>query len=269
MRPSPANLHERIWCSARHEREQSFQTLLEWQCKRAREDVCNIADRNGATLLHVLCTTTGPVQMMILLMAEGAEPTLLDINESPLVWLLRVLSPNVKSKDAFIMVRALSKNPKAVLIPNSKGNISLHYAARRADWGFFRHLVNMGSQQMLNQADQKGCTPLIVALEHGNGELVGRMLKFFNVELGCQQGKQLTGLHLTARYCTPETVRCYALHRAIWDVNDSSPGLREWLASINGGDVVRVYPKAHQAAWYNNVREMTITLYYERRREDH
>lgn len=88
-----------LWCSARHEREQSFQTLLEWQCKRAREDVCNVADRNGATLLHVLCTTTRPVQMMILLMAEGADPTLLDINESPLIWLLRVLSANVKSKD--------------------------------------------------------------------------------------------------------------------------------------------------------------------------
>lgn len=104
-----------------------------------------------------------------------------------------------------IMVR---KNPKVVLIPNSKGNISLHYAARRADWGIFRHLANMGGQQTLNQADQKGCTPLIVALEHGNGKLVERMLKFFNVELGYQQGKQLTEPHLAARYCTPETVRC-------------------------------------------------------------
>ena len=50
----------------------------------------------------------------------------------------------------------------------------------------------------------------------------------------------------------------------IWDVRDGTPGLKEWLSGLEGGDVLHVYPKAYQYGWRNCVQGVVITVFYER-----
>ncbi|KAJ5691197.1 ankyrin repeat-containing domain protein [Penicillium malachiteum] len=54
------------------------------------------------------------------------------------------------------------------------------------------------------------------------------------------------------------------VHTVIWDISDESPGLREWLSNIQGGDLLHVYPKAYQFGWRNCVHEVAVTVFHQR-----
>lgn len=45
-----------------------------------------------------------------------------------------------------------------------------------------------------------------------------------------------------------------------WAEESEDPSIREWLASIRGGDSIHVIPKAQWAAWVNYVQEIEIEL---------
>ncbi|KAE8155255.1 ankyrin repeat-containing domain protein [Aspergillus avenaceus] len=60
------------------------------------------------------------------------------------------------------------------------------------------------------------------------------------------------------------TSRWLRQHTAIWDARDPSPGVREWLSSIEGGDVLYIFPKPYKLGWCISVSEVTLTVFYER-----
>ncbi|KAI9930688.1 hypothetical protein MW887_011443 [Aspergillus wentii] len=53
-------------------------------------------------------------------------------------------------------------------------------------------------------------------------------------------------------------------HTIIWDVDDQSPGLSNWLKGIQGGDTIHVFPKACRRGWVNYVEDVTVTVFYQR-----
>lgn len=55
--------------------------------------------------------------------------------------------------------------------------------------------------------------------------------------------------------------REYRTHVNQWDFRDTSPGVREWLGSIQSGDTIQVYPRALYQGWRNHVRSIEVIVY--------
>ncbi|GAB1197227.1 hypothetical protein APSETT444_006518 [Aspergillus pseudonomiae] len=53
-------------------------------------------------------------------------------------------------------------------------------------------------------------------------------------------------------------------HTVIWDVRDPTPGLKEWLRSVEGGDILHINPMASHCEWWNCVQEVAVTVFYKR-----
>jgi hypothetical protein len=54
--------------------------------------------------------------------------------------------------------------------------------------------------------------------------------------------------------------RQWRTHVNTWDVHDSDQSIRNWLAQLQGGDVIQVYPKARYPGWVDFVRRVEIEI---------
>lgn len=48
----------------------------------------------------------------------------------------------------------------------------------------------------------------------------------------------------------------------IWDEQDKTPTLNDWLGKIEAGDEIQVLPKAGHPGWVNYVHEVEIKVFY-------
>jgi hypothetical protein len=49
----------------------------------------------------------------------------------------------------------------------------------------------------------------------------------------------------------------------VWDHRDQTPGLNDWLQSLQSGDVLQIYPKARYSGWMNYVEQIKVDIFYE------
>jgi hypothetical protein len=54
--------------------------------------------------------------------------------------------------------------------------------------------------------------------------------------------------------------RQWRTHVNTWDVHDLDQSIRNWLAQLQGGDVIQVYPKARYPGWVDFVRRVEIEI---------
>ncbi|PWY92186.1 ankyrin [Aspergillus heteromorphus CBS 117.55] len=64
--------------------------------------------------------------------------------------------------------------------------------------------------------------------------------------------------------CNLHASKNYRRQTVVWTLEDESPGLRDWIEAIQPGDTLYMVPRAKQNCWTNHVREMTVSVYYER-----
>ncbi|KAG5746348.1 hypothetical protein H9Q70_010968 [Fusarium xylarioides] len=55
--------------------------------------------------------------------------------------------------------------------------------------------------------------------------------------------------------------RSFRQHTVIWDMQDNSPGIQQWLQGLKGRDRIMLFPRAYQALWRHYVKEAEITIW--------
>ncbi|KAF8541699.1 hypothetical protein BDD12DRAFT_485142 [Trichophaea hybrida] len=56
---------------------------------------------------------------------------------------------------------------------------------------------------------------------------------------------------------------CTSYHSVTWDVRDPTPGIKEWLESVQTDDMIVVYPNARRAAYGTILEAVEMEVYWE------
>jgi len=81
-------------------------------------------------------------------------------------------------------------------------------------------------------------------------------------------GTMPTGLSLVLPRCIQRNVnngrdRPVLYHSVTWDVRDPTPGIKEWLESVQTGDMIVVYPNAAEVGYRTELHAVEMDVYWE------
>jgi len=76
-----------------------------------------------------------------------------------------------------------------------------------------------------------------------------------------------TGLSSVLPHCIQRNVTSVygntSYHSVTWDVRDPTPGIKEWLESVQTGDMIVVYPNAAEVGYGAELHAVEMDVYWE------
>ncbi|KAJ6036333.1 ankyrin repeat-containing domain protein [Penicillium herquei] len=195
--------------AAKNHNEEVLSFLLDWCAEHECQDLIKDCDNSGTTLLHEVCKGCCNISFIERLFGAGPLPGVFDHNwESPLMWALRggfgLLDAPSGEEDEFLRkVELLSRDPIVMLTPAIPQKMTpLHHAAGLADYRVFEWLLENGGRRVMNQKNASGDTPLLIALDINNENVVRILLSSQGIDITLRRNTQETALHLAAQSCT-------------------------------------------------------------------
>ncbi|XP_063520983.1 ankyrin repeat and death domain-containing protein 1B isoform X1 [Pongo pygmaeus] len=191
---------------------------------KARVDV---ADKHGLTVIH-LAAWSGSLQVMLMLVKAGADQR---AKNQVGMWVTpgQKLLPHHCRREEVLRSLCISPTPGSL----QDGMNALHFASQSNHVRIVEYLIQDLHLKDLNQPDEKGRKPFLLAAERGHVDMIEK-LTFLNLHTSEKDKEGNTALHLAAKHGHSPAVQVLLTQ---WqDINEMNEnGETPFFLSVEGG----------------------------------